>query len=77
MDLAERYQTEAQHCLREAASVTDRRRKAGWQALAQRWLELAEHLNATPVDRPKAPHHRTASRIGHRHAAAKRALLAK
>jgi hypothetical protein len=46
MDLAERYRTEAAHCLREAAQLGDRHRRATWEAFAQRWLELAAQLKA-------------------------------
>jgi hypothetical protein len=41
MELTERYRTEAEHCLREAAQLRDRGRRATWEAFARRWLELA------------------------------------
>ena len=46
MNLAERCHTEAEHCLREAAQLRDRGRRATWEAFAQRWLELAAQLKA-------------------------------
>ena len=54
MDLAERYRTEAEHCLREAAQVEDRARRATWEAFARRWLELARDFKArVPLQTPR------------------------
>lgn len=61
MELLERYQTEAEYCLSEAAALKDRRRRAVWEALARRWLDLAKELKAD-ADHPTIKRQRV---IGH------------
>jgi hypothetical protein len=63
MDLAERYRTEAEHCLREAARLRDRDHRGSWEAFAERWLELAGELQ-TRVSQPTASRRITANRAG-------------
>jgi hypothetical protein len=68
MDLAERYRTEAEHCLSEAARFRDKRRRATWEALARRWIDLAEQLKAR-AHQPAITHRGGADRAKHRNAA--------
>jgi len=68
MDISERYRTEAERCLSEAAGVKDRRRRAAWEDLAQRWLDLAQQLKAR-ADHPVTKHRHAVHRTGHRRAA--------
>jgi putative IMPACT (imprinted ancient) family translation regulator len=44
------YRTNAEACLRMAATVQDERDKPFWLVLAQSWLHLAEHVAARDHD---------------------------
>ena len=44
------YRSNAEACLRMAASVQDERDKPFWLVLAQSWLRLAEHAAARDDD---------------------------